>query len=41
MKTTCNGLSVLAKDSTVTALRLDPLTPTDIENILRESLGCK
>ena len=32
-------LELVAKDSTVTALRLDPLTPTDIENILRESLG--
>ena len=32
-------LTLVAKDSTVTALRLDPLTPTDIENILRESLG--
>ena len=28
-------LELAAKDSTVTALRLDPLTPTDIENILR------
>ena len=33
------GLELVAKDSTVTALRLDPLTPTDIENILGESLG--
>lgn len=33
------GLEFVAKDSTVTALRLDPLTPTDIEDILRESLG--
>ena len=32
-------LELVAKGSTVTALRLDPLTPTDIENILRESLG--
>lgn len=32
-------LELVAKDSTVAALRLDPLTPTDIENILRESLA--
>ena len=32
-------LELAAKDSTVTALRLDPLTPTDVENILRGSLG--
>ena len=32
-------LELVAKGSTVTALRLDPLTPTDIENILRESLA--
>ena len=33
------GLERVAKDSTVTALSLNPLTPTDIEDILRESLG--
>ena len=32
-------LELVAKDSTVAALRLDPLTATDIENILRESLA--
>ena len=32
-------LELAAGDSTVTALRLDPLTPTDIENILRDSLA--
>ena len=32
-------LELVAKDSTVAALRLDPLTPADIENILRESLA--
>lgn len=32
-------LELVAKDSTVVALRLDPLTPTDIENILKESLA--
>ncbi len=32
-------LELAAKDSTVAALRLDPLTPTDIENILRGSLA--
>lgn len=33
------GLKLAAKDSTVTALRLDPLTPTDVENILKENLA--
>ena len=33
------SLELVAKDSTVTALRLDPLTPTDIEDILEKSLG--
>ena len=33
------GLEPVARDSTVTALRLDPLTPTDIEDILEKSLG--
>ena len=32
-------LELVAKDSTVAALRLDPLTPTDVENILRGSLA--
>lgn len=32
-------LELVAKDSTVVALRLDPLTPVDVENILRESLA--
>ena len=32
-------LELVAKDSTVTALRLDPLTTPDVENILRESLA--
>lgn len=32
-------LELASKDSTVTALRLDPLTPTDVENILKESLA--
>ena len=32
-------LQLVAKNSTVAALRLDPLTPTDVENILRGSLA--
>ena len=32
-------LELVAEDSTVTALRLDPLTPVDVEEILRESLA--
>ena len=32
-------LELASKDSTVTALRLDPLTPADVENILKESLA--
>ena len=32
-------LQLVAKNSTVAALRLDPLTPTDVENILRRSLA--
>lgn len=31
-------LELVSKDSTVAALRLDPLTPADVEHILRESL---
>ena len=34
-------LELAAKDSAVTALRLDPLTPTDIENILRGSFAVR
>ena len=34
-------LELAARDSTVTALRLDPLTPTDIENILRGSFAVR
>ena len=32
-------LQLVANNSTVAALRLDPLTPTDVENILRRSLA--
>ena len=34
-------LELAARDSTVTAFRLDPLTPTDIENILRGSFAVR
>ena len=34
-------LQLVAKNSTVAALRLDPLTPTDVENILRGSLAVR
>ena len=34
-------LELAAKDSAVTAFRLDPLTPTDIENILRGSFAVR
>lgn len=33
------GLELAARDSTVTALRLDPLNATDVENILKENLA--